>query len=124
MKYLLMINVPSAEPYQIDGWPERDVQAHLTYLKRLNHELALIRMTGNTLVMQVQQIVANDSFGAVLGALQVDKQGKRLEMPFCGLWRFRSGRIIEHWGNAYDISAFGQFLLGEVASNPFEGRSS
>jgi len=39
MKYLLMINVPSAEPYQIDSWPEQDVHAHLTYLKRLNRDL-------------------------------------------------------------------------------------
>lgn len=77
--------------------------------------IELIRMAGNTLVMQGQHIVANDHFGAVLGALQVDIKGKTLAMPFCGLWRFRKGRIIEHWENAYDTSAFGQFLMGEVA---------
>lgn len=41
MKYLLMINVPGREPYQINSWGEQDVDAHLTYLKRLNRDLTL-----------------------------------------------------------------------------------
>ncbi len=39
MKYLLMINVPGGGPYQIDSWPERDVEAHLLHMKLLNREL-------------------------------------------------------------------------------------
>jgi len=39
MKYLLMINVPGAEPYQINSWPEREVEAHLMHLKLLNRDL-------------------------------------------------------------------------------------
>ena len=82
------------------------------------HEVELIRATGNTLVMDVQHIVAKDHFGAVLGILQVDKNGKRLGMPFCGLWRFRNGRVIEHWENAYDCAALGRFLSGVTAATP------
>ena len=39
MKYLLMINVPSAEPYQLNSWPERELEAHLRHLKLLNRDL-------------------------------------------------------------------------------------
>jgi hypothetical protein len=39
MKYLLMITVPSGGPYQIDGWPERDIQAHLAYMRTFSNEL-------------------------------------------------------------------------------------
>jgi hypothetical protein len=39
MKYLLMINVPGGGPYQINGWPARDIEAHLSFMKRLNREL-------------------------------------------------------------------------------------
>ncbi|MNI90286.1 hypothetical protein D3C73_1477910 [compost metagenome] len=54
--------------------------------------------------MDVQSIIANDHFGAVMGALRLLIRGKEHEMPFCGLWRFRNGRIIEHWENAYDAA--------------------
>jgi hypothetical protein len=67
------------------------------------HELALIDMTGGTIMMDVQHIVANDYFGAVLGILRSAKQA--IAMPFCGLWRFEDGRIVEHWENAYDAGA-------------------
>jgi hypothetical protein len=63
-------------------------------------EHALLRATGGTLVMDVHHIAANDYFGAVLGILRTP----RIAMPFCGLWRFRNGRVIEHWENAYDPS--------------------
>ncbi len=39
MKYLLMINVPSAEPYRHNSWPEPDLAAHLTHMKVLNRDL-------------------------------------------------------------------------------------
>lgn len=76
----------------------------------LAKELDLIRLTGNTLFMDVQDIIANDQFGAVLGILRVHLSSKEIAMPFCGLWRFRNGRIVEHWENAYDAPALGHFL--------------
>jgi ketosteroid isomerase-like protein len=76
-------------------------------------ELELIRLTDNTLFMDVQSVQANDYFGAVTGFLRASLHGREITMPFCGLWRFRDGRVIEHWENAYDASAFGRFLAGE-----------
>jgi ketosteroid isomerase-like protein len=68
-------------------------------------EQELLRLTGNTLVMDVEQIIANDHFGAVLGVLRARRNGDPLAVPFCGLWRFHDGVIVEHWENAYDVAA-------------------
>jgi hypothetical protein len=66
----------------------------------VKHEQALVDMTGGTLVMDVQHVVANDYFGAVLGILR--SADPAIAMPFCGLWRFANGLVLEHWENAYD----------------------
>ena len=73
-------------------------------------EHELIRLTGNTLLMDVQHITANDYFGAVLGVLRAHLDGDNLAMPFCGLWRFRHGLIVEHWENGYDVPAMTRFF--------------
>lgn len=78
----------------------------------LAKELELIRLTDNTLTMDVRDIIANDHFGAVLGILRARLNGKENATPFCGLWRFRNSRIIEHWENAYDAAALDHFLIG------------
>lgn len=96
---------------------DREIQgrpAQVTGKKAVHaKELELIAMTGNTLVMDVQDITANDHFGAVLGILQAHLDGQDAAMPFCGLWRFRNGLVVEHWENAYDARALGQFLVGQ-----------
>jgi predicted SnoaL-like aldol condensation-catalyzing enzyme len=74
----------------------------------------LIRESGQTLNMCVDSIVANDYFGAVLGTIRARRGDGEIGMPFCGLWRFHDGRILEHWENAYDIVAFDRFLAGEM----------
>jgi SnoaL-like protein len=76
----------------------------------LAKELDLIHLTDNTLVMDVIDIIANDHFGAVLGILRARLNGSENATPFCGLWRFRNGRIIEHWENAYDAAELDYFL--------------
>lgn len=53
---------------------------------------------------------ANDYLGAVSGYLRASLDGQSIAMPFCGLWRFRDGRIIEHWENAYSPTKFAEFL--------------
>jgi pyridoxine 4-dehydrogenase len=73
-------------------------------------ERELIHLTGNTLLMDVQHITANDYFGAVLGILRAHLDGDSLAMPFCGLWRFRDGVIVEHWENGYDASVMVRFF--------------
>jgi aryl-alcohol dehydrogenase-like predicted oxidoreductase/ketosteroid isomerase-like protein len=75
-------------------------------------ERALIAMTGGTLVMEVDHIVANDHFGAVMGVMRGKADGKTIAMPYCGLWRFRDGVILEHWENAYDVTRFFEPLAG------------
>jgi hypothetical protein len=75
-------------------------------------ERALIAMTNGTLVMDVQHIVANDHFGTVLGVLRGTSDGKTIAMPFCGVWRFHKGVILEHWENAYDVGRFFENLVG------------
>lgn len=77
-----------------------------------DHEVDLIAGTHGSLYMEVQDIIANDYFGAVLGCLRARSGDKSIGMPFCGLWRFRNGLVIEHWENAYDTRAFGGFLQG------------
>jgi pyridoxine 4-dehydrogenase len=76
-------------------------------------ERALIAMTGGTLVMEVQHIVANDHFGTVLGVMRGTSDGKTIAMPFCGVWRFRDGVILEHWENAYDVTRFFENLVAD-----------
>ncbi|MFI1401149.1 nuclear transport factor 2 family protein [Streptomyces sp. NPDC020681] len=73
------------------------------------HEHALLDAAGGTLVMDVQHIVANDHFGAVLGVLRI-RHPREAATPFCGLWRFENGRIVEHWENAYDAPALAAAL--------------
>jgi predicted SnoaL-like aldol condensation-catalyzing enzyme len=75
---------------------------------------ALIRESGRTLTMSVDSIIANDYFGAVLGNIRARRGDSHVGMPFCGLWRFHDGRILEHWENAYDITALDAFLAGET----------
>lgn len=79
----------------------------------LAKELALIDLSHGTLKMEVHSIIANDYFGAVLGVLCTQHGGQFMGMPFCGLWRFRDGRIVEHWENAYDAAELGSFLMGK-----------
>jgi hypothetical protein len=66
-------------------------------------ERDLIGLTGGTLLMDVEHITANDYYGAVLGILRARLHGNDLAVPFCGLWRFSDGSIVEHWENAYDL---------------------
>ncbi|KAK4157003.1 hypothetical protein C8A00DRAFT_12105 [Chaetomidium leptoderma] len=41
-------------------------------------------------------------------------RGRRIEMAFCGLWRFDgAGRAVEHWENAADPEALERWLRGE-----------
>jgi hypothetical protein len=39
MKYILMMNTPHGGPYQITSWPQKDIQAHMAFMKSLNAQL-------------------------------------------------------------------------------------
>lgn len=75
---------------------------------------ALIRQSGRTLTMSVDSIVANDYFGAVLGSIRARRGDGHIGMPFCGLWRFHDGRVLEHWENSYDIAELDAFMRGDA----------
>lgn len=75
------------------------------------HEEALLASTGGTLVMDVESITANDHFGTALGVLRAKKEGKEdLAIPFCGVWRFKNGKAVEHWENAADVKGFAEWV--------------
>lgn len=76
------------------------------------HEDALLAATHGTLVMDVESITANEHFGAVMGKLRAKKEGRsEVAVPFCGLWRFKDGRAVEHWENAVDAAKLGEWLM-------------
>jgi len=39
MKYMLMMNTPSAGPYQVASWPKQDLQAHIEFMKGFARKL-------------------------------------------------------------------------------------
>lgn len=39
MKYMLMMNVPGGGPYQIAKWPEKDIKAHIAFMKAFAKKL-------------------------------------------------------------------------------------
>ncbi|MDF2642241.1 MAG: hypothetical protein K0R45_1513 [Pseudomonas sp.] len=80
-----------------------------------NHELELVERAHQTLQMEVQEIVANDHFGTVLGTLYASCEGRTIGMPFCGLWRFQDGKVVEHWEHTYDARVLSGFLMGEAS---------
>ena len=40
MKYMLMMNTPGGGPYQIASWPERDIKAHMAFMKDFARKLS------------------------------------------------------------------------------------
>ncbi|MEV6576380.1 nuclear transport factor 2 family protein [Streptomyces sp. NPDC051577] len=80
----------------------------------IDSEQALCRLTDGTLRASIDAIAANDFFAAVTGTFHADVGDEAIVFPFCGLWRFRDGLIVEHWQNAYDPA----ILHRQLASGP------
>jgi hypothetical protein len=40
MKYILMMNHPGKVPYQIAQWPEKDIKAHIAFMKSFGKKLS------------------------------------------------------------------------------------
>jgi len=76
------------------------------------HHAALLRSTGDTLTMDVHEVVADGCFGAVLAVLRA-RSPRVIAMPVCGLWRFERGRVVEHWENAYEPRELRRLLTRE-----------
>jgi hypothetical protein len=94
----------------------------------LAREMDLFRRSGGSPVMTLDDIVANDYFGAVLGRLTANRHGHRFEGEFCGLWRFCDGYIVEHWENAADWPEAERFFVDgfddETNAEPADTRHS
>jgi hypothetical protein len=39
MKYMMMMNTPGGGPYQIASWAQKDIQAHIEFMKSFNKKL-------------------------------------------------------------------------------------
>jgi hypothetical protein len=39
MKYMLMMHTPGNGPYQVASWPQKDLHAHIAFMKSLNKKL-------------------------------------------------------------------------------------
>ena len=39
MKYMLLMNTPAGGPYQIARWPQKDIQAHIGFMKSFARKL-------------------------------------------------------------------------------------
>jgi hypothetical protein len=39
MKYMMMMHTPSGGPYQIASWPQKDIQAHIEFMKSFHRKL-------------------------------------------------------------------------------------
>ncbi|MBP2479086.1 ketosteroid isomerase-like protein [Crossiella equi] len=87
---------PATRDVDPDAGPVRGAAAVVRW------ETELVAATGGTLVMDVQRITANDQFGTVLGTLRAVLGGREYADAFCGVWRFRDGRVVEHWENIHD----------------------
>lgn len=40
---------------------------------------------------------------------------KDLAVPFCGVWRFQGGKLVEHWENAADPAELGRWLAASAS---------
>ncbi|MFD4637097.1 nuclear transport factor 2 family protein [Lentzea sp. NPDC058436] len=78
----------------------------------LAHERNLLEATSGTLFMDVLHVTATEHFGTVLGVLRAEAP-VTVAMPFCGLWRFAGGKIVEHWENPYSFAE----LSGQLAQH-------
>ncbi|HTN91508.1 MAG TPA: YciI family protein [Sorangium sp.] len=40
MKYMLMMNTPHGGPYQVASWPQKDLHAHIAFMKSFHKKLS------------------------------------------------------------------------------------
>jgi ketosteroid isomerase-like protein len=52
---------------------------------------------------------ADEKWGLVPVHLLAERNGRRLDMPAFGVWRFENGLFIEHWEQPWDMAAFDEF---------------
>lgn len=66
-------------------------------------------LSGNTLRLLPQAVLANDDYLIVYGRISAERRGKRLEGDHCVMFRFAGGRIVECRTIPVDQYAFDAF---------------
>lgn len=75
------------------------------------HREAIMRLTNGTLrKLQLDAFLANDEWGIVPFTLTAERDGQTLNVQAFGIWRFRDGKIAEHWAMVADQRAFDAFF--------------
>jgi hypothetical protein len=78
-----------------------------------DHMKALYRLSHGTLRIDLDAVIANDCFTTAVGTLEITAPDPKT-VPFCGVWRFEDGLIVEHWEhdwNPHDLADVTERLL-------------
>ena len=74
------------------------------------HIQQMQQLTGQTFrPHHLGTFLADGEWGLVPVHLNADRNGKRLDQPAFGVWRFKDGLVIEHWENPTAMTAFDNF---------------
>lgn len=101
----IVVHAQGSRGIATGDWVGRD-----TVLQRIEQ---LWERSGRSYVMTTQDVVANDHFACVLARLQANHptNHRSMDLQICGVWRFdEDGRLVEHWENCDDWSAFENFF--------------
>lgn len=68
-------------------------------------------LTGGTFrARSLGPMLVNDEWGMVPVQVSAERDGKKMDMPAFGIWRFKDGQVLEHWEMNYDQAAFDEFF--------------
>lgn len=82
------------------GWDHRTV--HGAQIRELTN--ASFRVT------PMGAFLANDEWGLAPVRITAERNGKKIDMPAFGVWRFENGKVAEHWEMNWDQAAFDEFF--------------
>lgn len=74
--------------------------AHLSYMQELS---------GNTMRLEPQSFLADEKWGMVVSRITAERNGRQLDMPGFGLWRFQDGKLIDHWESVSNQARWDDF---------------
>ncbi|MBR1297368.1 nuclear transport factor 2 family protein [Bradyrhizobium sp. AUGA SZCCT0042] len=78
---------------------------------RTRHGAQIGELTNKTFRVQpLGEFLVDDEWGMVPVQISAERDGKRLDMQAFGIWRFRDGKIAEHWEMNFDQATFDEFF--------------
>ena len=82
------------------------------------HLHRILKLSNNT--MSVETItpfsLANKDFGVQFSRATANRGNQRIDQFVCGIWRFKNGKIAEHWELVSDVNAWDDFWNGALPS--------